>query len=191
MSTDEVRDAEAPAISPDGKSVAYVTGGQRLMLQDLSGGQGIELFKAQQVVASPVWSPDGSELAVFAMTGDPSQEFTIFLVPRLGRTSRPLALGSVYCWSPDGTKIAVAKRNERGFRIVEKATRHSTPVHLSLSGFQWFHGIDWSPATNLILVSITLESGRTGIWTVRPDGSQPNRVTEESALGEPRWSCAL
>jgi serine/threonine protein kinase len=44
-----VGDALYPALSPDGKSIAYVTGkerhGQRLMLQELEGGQAIEISR--------------------------------------------------------------------------------------------------------------------------------------------------
>ena len=65
-----VGDAIWPALSPDGKSVAFVTGkqdqGQRLMLQDLEGGQAIELSKAS-VFWDPRWSPDGTELAAERM----------------------------------------------------------------------------------------------------------------------------
>jgi Tol biopolymer transport system component len=46
-------DATYPAISPDGKFVAYVTGEQdkeqRLMLQDLLEGQAIELYKGRYI----------------------------------------------------------------------------------------------------------------------------------------------
>ena len=60
-----VGDAYMPAISPDGKSVAYVTrhqgSEQKLMLQDLSGGPSIELLHGQYL-NYPKWSPDGTEL---------------------------------------------------------------------------------------------------------------------------------
>ncbi|MGA2260528.1 MAG: protein kinase [Acidobacteriota bacterium] len=185
-----VGDAAYPAISPDGKFMAYVTGEeteeQQLMLQDLSGGQAIELFKTRRI-QSPRWSPDGSELIVFRYMGDPPRP-QIILIPRLGQTFRPVALGAYSCWSPDGAKIAVAAENEKGFRIVDKATGQSQKI--PLSGYQYFYGLDWSPTSNLVLVLTRLENGRFAIWTVHPDGSQQRKVTEEDGLMSPRWSPA-
>ena len=185
-----VGNAIDPAISPDGKFVAYVTGQsdkeQRLMLQDLSGGQAIELFKAQ-TASMPRWSPDGSELIVFGNMGDGLSR-GIVLIPRLGQTFRHVASGFYSCWSPDGTKIAVALQSEKGFRMVDKATGQSKQI--SLSGFRWFLDLDWSPASNLLLALTVLEKGKYALWTVDPDGSQQRKVLEEDNLVSPRWSPA-
>jgi len=185
-----VGDAGYPAIWPDGKFIAYVTGKeleeQRLMLQDLSGGQAIELFKARSI-GDPRWSPDGSELIVSSFMGDPPRS-QIILIPRLGQTFRPVAAGANSCWSPDGAKIAVAFQNEKGFRIVDKATGQSQKI--PLSGFQWFLGLDWSHKSNLVLIWTRLENGRNAISTVHQDGSQQHKVTEEDSLMSPRWSPA-
>jgi eukaryotic-like serine/threonine-protein kinase len=112
-----VGDAVFPALSPDGKFVAYVTGKfgqQRLMLQDLKGGQAIAISKASAIM-NPRWSPDGSELATSL---DPPQR-GVFLIPRLGGSPRFIAGGAYICWSPDGGQIATAWKNEIGFRIVD------------------------------------------------------------------------
>ncbi len=104
-----VGDATYPALSPDGKLVAYVTGkedqGQKLMLQDSEGGQAIEIANAR-VIGPPRWSPDGSEIAVRRQL-DPAHD-GVFLIPRLGGSSRFIGGGGYTCWSPDGRKIGVA-----------------------------------------------------------------------------------
>jgi len=183
-----VGDARFQALSPDGKFVAYVTGnqnGHRLMLQDLTGGQAVEISKAPFIFA-PRWSPDGTELAVFR--DDPPQQGGTFLIPRLGGSSRFLARGAFPCWSPDGSQIAVALQSEAGFRIVDKLTGSAKSIHLS--GIRWTDGLDWSPASNFLAVLTVLENGRYAIWTVHPDGSPQRKVIEGHELASPRWSPA-
>jgi serine/threonine protein kinase/Tol biopolymer transport system component len=182
-----VGDATYPAISPDGKFVAYVTGkaerGQRLMLQDLKGGQAIEISKAAEI-SRPRWSPDGVEIA--AWRDDPPQ-FGTFLIPRLGGPLRLIVSGAFMCWSPDGSQLASAWGNEGGIlRIMDRSTGDVRTVHLS--GFRWLRGIDWSAGSNSLAVLTSLENGRQAIFTVRPNGSQQRKVIEEDRLDSPRWS---
>jgi eukaryotic-like serine/threonine-protein kinase len=183
-----VGDAAYPGLSPDGKLVAYVTGKlgqeQRLMLQDLKGGQAIEISKSS-VIANPRWSPDGAELAVRRYDWPKPG---IFLIPRLGGSPRYIEGGSDLSWSPDGSRLAMEWHSERGFRIVDKATGSVKSVHLN--GFRWAWDVDWSPASNFLAILTILENGRRAIWTVRPDGSQQREVIEEDELASPRWSPA-
>jgi serine/threonine protein kinase len=184
-----VGDATDPALSPDGKSIAYVIGkqgqGQRLMLQELKGGQAIEISKASAIRYAK-WSPDGAELAAYLR--GPLQR-GIFLIPRLGGPPRFIAGGNnSSCWSPDGGQIALAAPAEAGFRIVDKVT--GSVKSIRLSGFRWLLDLDWSPASNFLAVLTELENGRQAIWTVHPDGSQQRKVIEEHGIASPRWSAA-
>jgi eukaryotic-like serine/threonine-protein kinase len=182
-----VGDVSYPAISPDGKFLAYVTGkqlqGQRLMLQDLQGGPAIEISKAARILY-PRWSPDGSELAV--VLTDAALNSAVYLIPRLGGSSRKIGTAGLPCWSPDGSKIAMALEEEMGFRIVDKATGDTRSIRLS--GFRWFVDFDWSPTSSLLAVATQLENGRNAIWTVRPDGSRQRKVIDAEGLTSPRWS---
>ena len=183
-----VGDATDPALSPDGKFVAYGTGkdtqGQNLMLQELGGGQAIEISKAH-FTGLPRWSPDGSELAASVLSGRCCPD--VVLIPRLGGSSRVIAAekGSLLWWAADGKQIAVANQ-EPGFWLVDKAT--GGVKRISLSGFRYTTDLDWSPASNLLVVQTVLENGRQSIWTVHPDGSQMRKVIEERELASPRWS---
>jgi serine/threonine protein kinase/Tol biopolymer transport system component len=176
-----VGDALEPAISPDGQFVAYVTGEpeteQRLMLQDLSGGQAIELWRGKNV-RYPRWSPDGSELLAFSEG--------MVLIPRLGQARRVVGGGVHSCWSPDGSRMAMAPLGGKGFRIVDKATGETTKI--PLSGFQFLSDLDWSARSNLLLLLTDSDNRMMTIWTVRPDGTRQRRVIEAGYLSSPRWS---
>jgi class 3 adenylate cyclase len=108
-----VGDASYPAVSPDGSFVAYITSIsgelQKLMLQDMSGGQAVELFKGNNL-GHPRWSPDGSQILI--SNREEGAGPSIVMVPRLGQASRRISEGAYACWSPDGTQIAVASQEK-------------------------------------------------------------------------------
>ena len=57
----------APTLAPDGRRVAYVSAGKPdklLMVQELAGGQPLEVFRAPEI-GHVRWSPDGSELLIW------------------------------------------------------------------------------------------------------------------------------
>ena len=54
--------ASAPRWSPDGKKIAYVTGGQIWVMDD-DGDDKEQVTKISTGAAGPVWSPDGKWIA--------------------------------------------------------------------------------------------------------------------------------
>jgi hypothetical protein len=93
-----VGDAVMPAISPDGKFLAYVMreseSKQKLMMQTLAGGPSLELLRAHRLL-NPRWSPDGSELMVQVRERDVTKR-GIYVISRLGGTPRPMGVGFAY-----------------------------------------------------------------------------------------------
>ncbi len=100
-----------PAISPDGKSVAYGSGTtvrMGIFVRPVAGGRSIRLTDDTTGIEShPRWSPDGTRILYLARGG-------VFSAPAAGGPGRPEVppgrAGPVItaAWAPDGTRIAYA-----------------------------------------------------------------------------------
>ena len=95
-----------PAISRDGRLVAYVSdrGGTNtdLWVQQVDGGDPVQLTRDLAFCHDPAFSPDGSKIAV-TCGGDRG---TVYVVPTLGGLPRRIAEGEWPQFSPDGSQIS-------------------------------------------------------------------------------------
>ena len=99
-----------PAISPDGKTIAFSYRGD-IWLVDRDGGRAQLLTSHAGHERSPVWSPDGKEIAY---AGDRHGNYDIFVVPVDGGSSRRVTHHSAqdipFSFTPDGERILFASR---------------------------------------------------------------------------------
>ncbi len=97
-----------PALSPDGKLVAYVSdrsgeGHADIWIQQMAGGQPVRLTRHPANESSPVFSPDGTTV-YFSSTRDGGG---IYAIPALGGDERIVFKERVrWALSPDGAWIA-------------------------------------------------------------------------------------
>jgi Tol biopolymer transport system component/DNA-binding winged helix-turn-helix (wHTH) protein len=119
-----------PALSPDGKQVAFLwSGGQEGASDRFSGGswhiyvkligrgEPLQLTDGPDRDQDPAWSPDGTEIAFLRPVEGGMGIFTIpalgGTVRRVGLTSAPWRLAGGYtpglAWSPDGRFLATAE----------------------------------------------------------------------------------
>ncbi|MDH4272273.1 MAG: protein kinase, partial [Candidatus Aminicenantes bacterium] len=181
-------DAMYPAIASDGKFIAYVTGeqDQKVWVQDMASGRSIEVFSADYC-ANLLWTPDGSEISVWAMEGTQSASF---LVPRLGGSPRQIGYRPD-AWSPDGSHYLSLEQPRNGrivVRNVNKATGNSTSFNLG-GPFLFARGIDWSPAGDRLLIQAIDNKNVHSLWTAKTDGSQQKTVVEDNVpVSSPRWA---
>ena len=177
-----------PTISPDGRRIAYVSDEDRekkLIVQELAGGQPLEIFSAPEV-GHVRWSPDGSELMMWARG---SGEAGVYIMPQLGGTPRMIAPGQyMACWAPDGSTIAVG--SYLGGKIWLLNRRGQEQRTLTLQGVQgaiW--AIDWSPANGRLMFVSDDGQGRYTISTIGADGSdQKTLLVDNTEIASARWA---
>jgi len=183
--------ASFPAISPDGKFIAYtdkISGNeQKVVIQDLTGGQTIEVFRGRECVGLR-WSPDGSELSFCTETS--TDRFSAWIVPRLGGKARELSGIYYSVWSPDGSQFASWSDEKKELSFTNKTTGESKSISFDESFPAYGTDLDWSPSGKFILLSMYDDNDVPSIWTVSADGRQKNKIIEdpEKWLGSSRWS---
>ncbi len=109
--------AGSPAISPDGKLVAYTVREPNwdenayeteIWLADVAAGTTRQLTNGKKSSGAPDWSPDGKRLA---FTSDRSDKQQIWLISTAFGEAEQLTredegVGGNFAWSPDGKQIA-------------------------------------------------------------------------------------
>jgi eukaryotic-like serine/threonine-protein kinase len=140
----------APRLSPDGERVAYAWTGPADDNWDIytksigPGTKPLRLTESAAVDWSPVWSPDGREIAFLRQSGVPDCEgrdvcvYSLYTLPSLGGQERklvdvaaPALPPPTFSWSSDGRWLAVPETPEGGpSRIVrvDLATLEKTPL---------------------------------------------------------------
>lgn len=125
----------APAISPDGESIAFVAetdGRADLWIVDAAGGRPLRLTEGPEPVASPVWSPDGRTV-LYAAGAEGATE--VRKVPRLGGPAQTvLRNASDPSPSPDGRSIAFVRAGPNGVPHVWVAQMDDPGSACRLSG---------------------------------------------------------
>ena len=126
-----------PALSPDGKAIAYAAGpiGRlRIYVRSLSGGTPIAVAKDLDADQQwPHWSPDGSRLLF--KTDD-----AIHVVPSLGGTPRVVVPNAENpAWSPDGKELVYDSNDSLLVRGIDGGTPRLLATGLEI------HSPAWSP----------------------------------------------
>ena len=148
--TDEVGINDSPAISPDGKMVAFVApvdGRQQVWIRLLTGGAPLQVTRDEADHLSPRWAPDSSALIYYMPPDNPDDEGALWEVSALGGLPRPIigALGGGDI-SHDGRRIAVLRADEGHVVLTTVARDGSDPQPVSHvpRGFLW-QAPRWSP----------------------------------------------
>ncbi|HYG79022.1 MAG TPA: LpqB family beta-propeller domain-containing protein [Pyrinomonadaceae bacterium] len=178
-----------PALSPDGKRVAFVCGIEPWDICVMNAdGTGFSVLTETQNNSNPTWSPDSTKIAftstregtyhIYTMNADGTN------VQRLVVNDPDLLSEDHAAWSPDGTRIAFVGITENAFAIYTTGVQGGAVVEM-LSNDQFKENLAWSPdGTRIAFDTIN------DVYVVGADGNgllllSPAGANENSA---PTWS---
>jgi Tol biopolymer transport system component len=181
-------------ISPDGKRMVAVLDSGRLVVSRLDGSDPKELTRPV-TDSSPVWSPDGAEIAFLRASGSSEGESDVYLIRANGKGERqigsPSAVRSLSWWgpidwSPDGTAL-LGQTGPEG-SIETTVMRVDTGQVWRMPGAAW--NAAWSPDGSRIALVVDRFPGRPGaaegrstLYSVRRDGTDWRRLAEVRSDG--------
>ena len=188
VSPDDGHSYRSPAISPDGGFVAYVSdrsGKDELWLQQVGGGDPIQLTHSSASVSFPAFYPDGKRICYIATSAD-GQRSTIEVISALGGEPKVLVqAGPIRNWdpmlSPDGRLIAYFEKNQGGAHLMTIASNGGQPRELQawarMPGAFWGRSAWTSDSRHLLcLASKSSDAANSGGWewfAIPVDGGSP------------------
>ena len=181
-----------PTVSPDGRSIVYVSleGNAELYFRRVGGETSIALTGGDARGWSPAFSPDGESVAYRSDGG-------VFVMGATGESMRRLTdFGFNPSWSPDGNSILVATEGilspgGRGSRSqlwrVDVASGERT--RLDRDGDDVVQP-RYSPGGHRIAYwGLPLGTGRRVLYTMPAEGGEPIALTDDDAMNwNPAWS---
>jgi Tol biopolymer transport system component len=178
-----------PAISPDGKLVAYAaatSSGSRIFVRQLDGGRARMLTgDVRGDHTFPRWSPDGSRVSFVNEGG-------IFVIPALtgGEPRQIVEDGGTHSWSPDGKEVVYVTNSQRAIKVQSLETGN---VRTLVEG-TFLHSPMLSPNGKVLayaegrLPELTNISANM-VWTIVVGSNKPTRLSDSTHVNvSPVWT---
>ena len=168
---------EEPALSPDGRRVAFVStrsGTPQVWAGPVDGGEARQLTTHDGVaVHAPRWSPDGESVAYQARMGD---DYDVFVVPVEGGAPRVLAGGAGDDvnprWSRDGRSVYVGSERDGSWDVWRVPLAGGEPEKATATGA--FVGEESLDGERILF----MRPRESGLFSVARGGGEPERVAD-------------
>jgi Tol biopolymer transport system component len=179
-----------PALSPDGRSVAFVSnrdGHYNIYVGLINGGNPVKLTDDPNFKTRPCWSPDGTEIA-YARLND-SAIWDIWKIPALGGIPRRFVLNATDpTWSGDGRFFAYRNGASAAIWISDSYGQNGRQLVSSESGFG-NSGPRFSPDGREIAFASSMGGPYGELDIVSVDSGKVRQLTHDGALVlSPAWS---
>jgi serine/threonine protein kinase/Tol biopolymer transport system component len=184
--TDLVGLEDAPAMAPDGKSVAFVAmagGWHHIFVRLLAGGASLQITRDPAEHLFPRWSPGSSEIMYFSPAAPGEAQGTLREVSALGGVPRRLtnALGGADVSLRDG-RLAYFVVAEGHIQLLTSANDGgSTKVIARLPSGSYYWHPRWSPNGGYIAFQRG-DGVRFDVFVVPAEGGEPRQVTHDNTV---------
>ncbi len=182
-----------PSLSPDGRSVAFVSnrdGHYNIYVGLVNGGSLVQITNDPNLKSGPSWSPDGTTIA-YARLSD-SGIWDIWEVPALGGAPRQLILSAADpTWSPDSRSLVYENMTDHALWIAS-ASGENTHRLAGTENTEW---LDTQPrfsrdGRKIAFAARNSDGGPYGeLAVVDLDSGKTRLLTHDDALVlSPAWS---
>jgi Tol biopolymer transport system component len=179
---------EFPALSPDGRAVAFVAhaaGNRQLFVRLVAGGGTLQLTHDAADHLYPRWAPDSASILYYAPAPGRDSPGAIWEVPALGGSARRItsSVGGADI-SHDGTRIVFPRLIDNRMELAVSARDASNLQTIAPLELGYYYQTPrWSPSDRLIAYQRGIANAHE-IFVVPSSGGQPRQVTQHGALIE-------
>ena len=177
---------EYPAISSDGKSVAFtagVDGKRQLFVQLIAGGAPLQITRDPADHEYPRWSPDSSSIFYFSAAASGELQGSIWEIPALGGVPRRVvtSVGAADVSPADG-RLAFFRLAKKGIELVTAPTDGSRfDVVAEFAAATYYLYPRWSPDGRWIAFQRG-DTIRFDVFVAPAGGGEPRQLTRDNNM---------